>query len=196
MGTTIFAFPLLPSPGPPSPPLPPLPPPTPPPPTPFTMPALTRFHLARRFWNQIFTWTSLSFSWCAMCDLSVSDRYFLLWNSFSSSSSCSLVKAVRLLRWLLMPLPPPVPPPLRVASIALGLPGSSPYWAPSLQQAPSDVVALTEGQPSGVESSDWGSSDRCPVPSQVPIATSSASAAEGYSSGTYSSSVVESVDRS
>lgn len=65
---------------------------------PCTIPAFTRFHFARRFWNQILTWTSLSFSWWAICDLSVSDKYFLLWNSFSSSSNCSLVKAVRLRR--------------------------------------------------------------------------------------------------
>lgn len=76
---------------------------------PWTRPAFTRFHFARRFWNQIFTCTSLSFSVCAICERSVRDRYFLLWNSFSSSSNCSLVKAVRLLRDLL-PLPPPPPP--------------------------------------------------------------------------------------
>lgn len=61
---------------------------------PWTIPAFTRFHFALRFWNQILTWTSLSFKLCAMWDLSVSERYFLLWNSFSSSSNCSLVKAV------------------------------------------------------------------------------------------------------
>lgn len=73
-----------------------------------TRPALTLFHLARRFWNQIFTCTSESFSACAICERSVSERYFLLWNSFSSSSSCSLVKAVRLR--LDFPLPEPHEP--------------------------------------------------------------------------------------
>ena len=61
---------------------------------PWTRPAFTLFHFARRFWNQIFTWTSLSFNECAICDRSVNDKYFLLWNSFSSSSNCSEVKAV------------------------------------------------------------------------------------------------------
>lgn len=72
----------------------------------LTLPALIRFHLALRFWNQIFTCTSLSLSACAIWERSVSERYFLQWNSFSSSSSCSLVKAVRLL--LLFPAELPV----------------------------------------------------------------------------------------
>lgn len=71
----------------------------------LTLPALILFHLARRFWNQIFTWTSLSLSACAICERSVRERYFLQWNSFSSSSNCSLVKAVRLR--LLLPAEPP-----------------------------------------------------------------------------------------
>lgn len=65
-------------------------------------PALTLFHLARRFWNQILTWTSDSLSACAMCDRSVKLRYFFAWNSLSSSKSCSDVKAVLLLRALLL----------------------------------------------------------------------------------------------
>lgn len=58
-------------------------------------PVLTRFHLARLFWNQIFTCTSESFSPEAICDLSSTVRYFFVWNSRSSSSSCWLVNAVR-----------------------------------------------------------------------------------------------------
>lgn len=76
-------------------------------------PALTRFHFARRFWNQILiwkgkrsakhvtktirklTWTSLSLSVVAIWLRSVKLRYFLAWNSRSSSRSCSLVNAVR-----------------------------------------------------------------------------------------------------
>ena len=58
---------------------------------------LTRFHLALRFWNQIFTWTSDSLKLWAIWDRSDRLRYFLLWNSFSNSNSCSLVNAVLLL---------------------------------------------------------------------------------------------------
>lgn len=57
-------------------------------------PALTRFHLALRFWNQIFTCTSDNLRAWAMCERSVRLRYFLAWNSRSSSRSCSEVKAV------------------------------------------------------------------------------------------------------
>jgi len=60
-----------------------------------TTPALTRFHLARRFWNQILTWTSLRRSWRAITERSDSDRYFLPANSRSSSTSWSLLNAVR-----------------------------------------------------------------------------------------------------
>lgn len=64
---------------------------------------LTRFHFARRFWNQIFTWTSLSFNVLAICDLSSSERYFFAWNSLSSSRSCWLVNAVLFRRDLVPP---------------------------------------------------------------------------------------------
>jgi len=49
--------------------------------------AFSRFHFARRFWNQILTWISDSRSWNAICDRSVSDKYFLLSNSRSSSAN-------------------------------------------------------------------------------------------------------------
>lgn len=79
-------------------------------------PALTRFHLARRFWNQILTflwgvisrknsktrktktfltWTSLSLRLVAIWLRSVRLKYFFAWNSLSNSKSCSDVKAVR-----------------------------------------------------------------------------------------------------
>ena len=54
------------------------------------------------------TWTSESRRLCAIWLRSERLRYFLLWNSFSSSSSCSLVKAV--LRLLVLPGPRPVIP--------------------------------------------------------------------------------------
>lgn len=44
------------------------------------------------------TWTSLSFNVVAIWLLSVKLKYFFAWNSLSSSSSCSLVKAVLRLR--------------------------------------------------------------------------------------------------
>ena len=54
------------------------------------------------------TWTSDSRRLWAIWLLSERLRYFLLWNSFSSSSSCSLVKAV--LRLLVLPGPRPLIP--------------------------------------------------------------------------------------
>ena len=51
------------------------------------------------------TWTSESLRLWAIWLRSERLRYFLLWNSFSSSSSCSLVKAV--LRLLVLPGPQP-----------------------------------------------------------------------------------------
>ena len=53
----------------------------PPPRPPGPIPAFTLFHLALRFWNQIFTWTSDSLRLWAIWDLSDRLRYFLLWNS-------------------------------------------------------------------------------------------------------------------
>lgn len=66
-------------------------------------PAFTLFHFARRFWNQIFTCTSLRRRADAIWLLSVRDRYFFAWNSRSSSRSCSLVKAVRRRRTFVQP---------------------------------------------------------------------------------------------
>ena len=83
-----------------------------------TTPALTRFHLARRFWNQILTWTSLRRSWRAISERSVSDRYFLPANSRSSSISWSLLNAVRRRRrrrWRSLWPPPSVALPAYVA---------------------------------------------------------------------------------
>lgn len=71
---------------------------------PLVRPAFTRFHLARRFWNQIFTCTSESFKAWAMWERSVRLRYFFAWNSRSSSRSCSEVKAVLRRRALLLEL--------------------------------------------------------------------------------------------
>lgn len=100
----------------------PLPPPVPRPMPCDVKPAFTRFHFARRFWNQIFTcnsqertncigkskwlqlmcrlfnaftWTSLSFRLVAIWLRSVRLKYFLAWNSRSNSSNCSDVNAVR-----------------------------------------------------------------------------------------------------
>lgn len=53
-----------------------------------------RFHLARRFWNHILTWTSDNDRLRAIWERSDTLRYFLVMNIFSSSSSCSEVKAV------------------------------------------------------------------------------------------------------
>lgn len=49
-------------------------------------------------YTNIFTWTSLSFNEFAISDLSVRLRYFLAWNSRSSSNNWPLVKAVLLRR--------------------------------------------------------------------------------------------------
>ena len=46
----------------------------------WTAPALTRFHLARRFWNQILICTSVSWSAWAMWERSLKLKYFLVWN--------------------------------------------------------------------------------------------------------------------
>ena len=57
-----------------------------------------RFHLARRFCHQIFTWISDRCNERAISERSPNDKYFFCWNSASSSISCSLEKAVRLRR--------------------------------------------------------------------------------------------------
>ena len=62
-------------------------------------PALIRFHFARRFCHQIFTWISLRFNVWAIWERSTNERYFFCWNSVSNSINCSLVKAVRFRRW-------------------------------------------------------------------------------------------------
>lgn len=69
--------------------------------------------LILRFWNQIFTWRSVSLSPAAISILRGRHRYGLKWNSFSSSSSCLFVKAVLSLRTLQVPVsrgPATLPP--------------------------------------------------------------------------------------
>ena len=59
-------------------------------------PSFSRFFcFIRRFWNQIFTWVSLSCRDAAISTLRARVRYLLKWNSFSSSVSCLVVKLVR-----------------------------------------------------------------------------------------------------
>lgn len=59
-------------------------------------PSFSRFFcFMRRFWNQIFTWVSLSCRDAAISTLRARVRYLLKWNSFSSSVSCLVVKLVR-----------------------------------------------------------------------------------------------------
>ena len=63
-------------------------------------PSFIRFFcFMRRFWNQIFTWVSLSWSAEAISILLALVRYLLKWNSFSSSVSCLVLK-------LVLPVPP------------------------------------------------------------------------------------------
>ena len=64
----------------------------------LSWPALMRFHFARRFCHQIFTWISLRCNERAMCERSTRERYFFCWNSASNSISCSLENAVRFRR--------------------------------------------------------------------------------------------------
>ncbi len=73
---------------------------------PVTKAALTLFHFARRFWNHILIWTSDKRNWWAICERSVKLRYFLAWNSRSSSINWCVEKAVRRRRFLLLPPPP------------------------------------------------------------------------------------------
>jgi len=49
----------------------------------------------RLFWNQIFTWVSLSWRVFAISIRLARVRYLLKWNSFSSSVSCLVVKLAR-----------------------------------------------------------------------------------------------------
>lgn len=59
-------------------------------------PSFSRFFcFMRRFWNQIFTWVSLSCRDAAISTRRARVRYLLKWNSFSSSVSCLVVKLVR-----------------------------------------------------------------------------------------------------
>ena len=52
------------------------------------------FVFARRFWNQILTWVSVSFSWAENSARSAIERYCLCWNFFSSAASCWAVNGV------------------------------------------------------------------------------------------------------
>lgn len=52
-------------------------------------------HLVRRFWNHVLTCASVILSDFASAARSAEARYFCLWNRFSSSAICSLVKLVR-----------------------------------------------------------------------------------------------------
>lgn len=130
-----------------------------------TMPALTRFHFARRFWNQILTCTSLNLSWCAIWERSVRERYFFEWNSFSSSRSCSLVNAVLRRRDDLLaaeefcpsaavpPLPPPLPPesilspppPFAIGDFSQSSSSSSSRLESGSSSSASDEVLSTSG---------------------------------------------------
>ena len=125
--------------------------PTPPP----LKPAFTLFHLARRFWNQIFTWTSDSLRAWAMWDLSVRLRYFLAWNSRSSSSSCSEVKAV-LLRLALLLLEPAAelpwpfsrdPPGLTLLEALLDIASAVSWPSPATLRPPPSSSLSAEARP-------------------------------------------------
>lgn len=52
------------------------------------------FSLARLFWNQIFTWVSVSLRYSANSALSATDKYFWCRNFRSSAISCVLVNGV------------------------------------------------------------------------------------------------------
>ena len=69
------------------------------------VPVFILFHLARRFWNQILTCTSLRPSLLASSDLSFKVKYFFDWNSSSNSCNWNVEKAVLRLR-LLFDFPP------------------------------------------------------------------------------------------
>lgn len=53
------------------------------------------FHFVLRFWNQIFTCVSVTFSRVAISALSLEDKYFFCSNCFSSSNICRPVNVVR-----------------------------------------------------------------------------------------------------
>lgn len=60
-------------------------------------PSRSRFFcFIRLFWNQIFTWVSLSSSVAAISTRRARVRYLLKWNSFSNSVSCRVLKLVRM----------------------------------------------------------------------------------------------------
>ena len=61
----------------------------------------SRFCLARRFWNQIFTWVSVRLSWEENSARSAIDRYCFSLNFRSSERSCWVVKGVRGFRFVL-----------------------------------------------------------------------------------------------
>ncbi len=53
------------------------------------------FSFILRFWNQIFTCVSFSFNWLAISKRRARVRYLFVWNSFSSSVNCFVLKFVR-----------------------------------------------------------------------------------------------------
>lgn len=55
----------------------------------------SRLALARRFWNQIFTWVSVRLSELENSARSAMDRYCFCRNFLSRASSCAVVKGVR-----------------------------------------------------------------------------------------------------
>jgi len=61
----------------------------------------SRLALARRFWNQIFTWVSVSVSEEENSARSAMDRYCFCRNFLSSDRSWEVVKGVRGLRFVL-----------------------------------------------------------------------------------------------
>ena len=62
-----------------------------------------RLYFMRRFWNHTLTWRSVRSRDAAISIRRGRHRYLLKWNSFSSSSSCVFVYAVRRRRLPLLP---------------------------------------------------------------------------------------------
>lgn len=62
--------------------------------TSFLSSSMSRFSLARRFWNHVITWALVKPSDCAISSRSAGDRYFWCRNLLSSSKIWWLVKAV------------------------------------------------------------------------------------------------------